>query len=179
MLPEPLHPAVVHFPVVLVTLLPLAAVAAVVLIHRGAAVRSTWAPVVVLALALGLSAWGAVRTGENEEERVESVVPEAALERHEDAAELFLPISTGVLLLTALGLLGGTAGRNLRYAATLSAFLALGQGLRVGHSGGELVYVHGASSAYTTGTMDSIPTPESDDDTREREGDHNRDEEAR
>ena len=36
MLPDPLHPAVVHFPIVLVFLVPIAAVLAVWVIRRGA-----------------------------------------------------------------------------------------------------------------------------------------------
>ena len=39
MIPEPLHPAVVHFPIVLVVLLPLAAMTALLLIRRGEEAR--------------------------------------------------------------------------------------------------------------------------------------------
>ncbi len=72
MLPDPLHPAIVHFPIVLVAFLPGVAVIALVLIHRGAPARGTWAGVVALAAVLSLSAWVSVETGEEHEEAVEA-----------------------------------------------------------------------------------------------------------
>jgi len=169
MIPEPLHPAIVHFPIVLAVLLPIAAAAAVVAIHRGASVVPTWTPVVVLAVLLAGSAWAAVETGKDEEERVEVVVPEAAIEDHEEAAELFLPLSAGVLGLIGLGLLKGGRGRTMRYVATVGAIGLLAQGIRVGHSGGELVYVHGAASAYGSGVNSSSGSRMPQDEARERE----------
>src|SRR5512143_3084125 len=86
MLPDPLHPAVVHFPIVFMILLPLVAAAAVWGIARGRAVRLTWAAPVALAVALAVSSWVAVETGEQQEERVEDTVGEPALEAHEESA---------------------------------------------------------------------------------------------
>jgi uncharacterized membrane protein len=150
MLPEPLHPAVVHFPIVLVVLLPLAALGALLAIRRGARPLLAWTVPVAFAAALAGSAWLAVETGEGQEERVEEVVPESALEPHEEAAEQFLLISAGMLALAALGLVPGPTARAVRLVALLAAVALPVAGWRVGHSGGELVYRHGAASAYTS-----------------------------
>jgi uncharacterized membrane protein len=154
MLPDPLHPAVVHFPIVLTFLLPLAAAAALWRIRRGAAVGRAWPLAVAAAAALTASAWLAVETGEGEEERVERVVAEAPLERHEEAAERFLLLSGGVLLLSGAGLLRGRVGAAARLAAATGALGLVVAGALVGHSGGELVYRHGAAAAHAPGLQD-------------------------
>src|ERR671919_2863830 len=97
MLPDPLHPVVVHFPLVLVALLPLFVAGALWAIRRGAAPGRAWLLPLGMAAALTASAFVALRTGEAEEERVEAVVAEAVLHPHEEAAERFLVMS-GLLL---------------------------------------------------------------------------------
>lgn len=150
MLPDPLHPAVVHFPIVLAVLLPIFAVGALIAIHRGVPAMKGWALPVALAAALAGSAWLATETGENEEERVESVVDEAPLHDHEEAGERLLLFSVVVLVVAAGGLYHGTAGAAARYVATLGAFATLYAGVQAGQLGGELVYVHNAGSAYVS-----------------------------
>lgn len=152
MLPDPLHPAVVHFPVVLVMLLPLFAVGALWAIRRGARPLQAWGLVVGLAALLMVSSWAAVETGEDQEETVESVVAESAIHTHEEAAEIFLWLAGGTLLLAGAGLLGGRVGGPARVVATVAALGLVVAGWRVGHSGGELVYTHGAAAAYVSGT---------------------------
>lgn len=149
MLPDPLHPAVVHFPIVLTFLLPIAAVIALWYGRRHPGTRGAWMIATALAGALTASAWLAVETGERDEEGVERIVPEAAMEGHEEAAERFLLLSAGVLLVAGAGLLGGPAGRAARLAATAGTFVLVAAGALVGHSGGELVYRHGAAAAHT------------------------------
>lgn len=151
MLPDPLHPAVVHFPIVLVILLPIVAVATLLAVRRGARARRAWAIPVAVAAALTLSAWVAVQTGQQQEERVERVVAENALETHEEAAERFLVLSGVLLLVTLGGLAGGIVGRAGRVASTAGAFALVLAGWQVGHSGGSLVYQHGAAAAYAGG----------------------------
>lgn len=169
MLPEPLHPAVVHFPIVLAVLLPIAGAVALWMIHRGSKPINAWAPVLAISLALTGSAWTAVQSGQHEEDRVEAVVAEAAIETHEEAAELFLPLSAGVLLLMGGGLLGGRKGQASRVAAVVAAMILVGQGVRVGHSGGELVYVHGAASAYVGADAGVRPAPAGEREEHERD----------
>lgn len=147
MLPDPLHPAVVHFPIVLTFLLPLVAFLALWRIRRGAPARSAWAFTVAGAAALSASAWLAVETGESDQEGVERVVAEAPLESHEEAAERFLLLTGGVLVLSGAGLMGGRAGTLARFAATAGAVGLVVAGALVGHSGGQLVYRYGAAAA--------------------------------
>lgn len=167
MLPDPLHPAVVHFPMVLVFLVPIAAVLAVWVIRRGADARRIWAIPLTLAAMLALSAFVAVRTGEAEEERVEAVVPEAAMHSHEEAAERFLVLSGVLLLIAGAGLFRGDFGRAARLVTVVGSLGLVVAGIDVGEEGGELVYEHNAGSAYVEGAATAAHVParyESDDD---------------
>jgi hypothetical protein len=138
----------VHFPIVLAFLLPLFAIGALVAIRKGARPLRAWSLPLAVGAALTLSSWVAVETGEDQDERVERVVAEQPLETHEERAELFLTLSGVVLLVSATGLAGGVVGRAGRITATAGAFALVVAGAMVGHSGGELVYRHGAASAY-------------------------------
>jgi uncharacterized membrane protein len=167
MLPNPLHPAVVHFPIVLVTLLPIVAVTALILITKGRPVRSLWLVVVLVSGALTVSSWLAVETGEDQEEVVEDVVANRAIHEHEEAAELFLILSTVVLGVLAVGFAKGKTGEIARLVGSAAAIALVAAGLQVGRSGGELVYVHGAGQAYTEGGTqwwDDLGLDDSDDD---------------
>jgi hypothetical protein len=149
----PLHPLVVHFPVVLAVLLPISVGVALLLIRKGATARRVWSVPVVIAAALAVSAWVATQTGESQEDRVERVVSERALHGHEEAAERFLVLSGVLVLVAAAGLARGTVGRAARIITAAGGVGVVAAGVQVGHSGGLLVYRHGAASAYT----DSLP----------------------
>jgi len=152
MLPEPLHPAIVHFPIVLTFLAPFAAAGALWAHRRGMRPSRAWsAPVVALAL-LTLSAWTALATGEREEDRVERVVARGPLHSHEEAAEVFLYSSAGVLLLALVGFAPGVPGRMGRVLGAAGSLALVGIGWNVGRTGGELVYRHGAAQAYARPT---------------------------
>lgn len=148
MLPDPLHPAVVHFPIVLTLLLPLVALGALWAIRGGAAPLKAWGAVVALGGGLLLSSWAAVRTGEAQEERVEEVVSEAAMHGHEEAGERFLLLAGIGFLVLGAGLVPGIAGRTGRILGTAAALALVAAAWQVGHTGGELVYRHGAAVAY-------------------------------
>jgi len=139
-LPDPLHPAVVHFPIVFMAFLPLAAIGALWALHRGASPIRAWIAPVALAGALTLSAWAALQTGQAQEDRAEDVVGERVLETHEEAAERFLLFSGIVFVITAAGLIPGVAGRGARVVATAATLGLLVAGYQVGHSGGAIVY---------------------------------------
>lgn len=156
MLPEPLHPAVVHFPIVLAVLLPLAVLGALFAVRRGASLRPTWAVPVVLAVGLTGSAWLSIETGEAQEDRVEAVVPEAAIHTHEERAERFLVFSGAVMAVLAVGFAGGLVGSSARAVGAVASVLLLVPAVQVGASGGELVYKHGAASAYV-GSVGTAP----------------------
>ncbi len=153
----PLHPMVVHFPMVLVILLPISALLALWAIRRGATPLKAWSIPLVLSAALLLSAFVALRTGEAQEERVEAVLSEQVLAQHEEAAERFLVLSGVLLAVAAVGLVGGTIGTSARIVATIGAIGLVGAGVQVGKAGGELVYVHGAANAYVTPAAAASP----------------------
>ncbi|MBW2421466.1 MAG: hypothetical protein JRH19_23195 [Deltaproteobacteria bacterium] len=148
MIPDPLHPAIVHFPIVLAVLAPLLAAAAFWSIQSGRLPARAWLGILILQIALVGTAWIATETGEHEEDRVEEVVAERHIEEHEESAERFLALAALVLPLAAAGMLSGRLGainRGLTVALSLAALFAAGS---TGHSGGELVYRHGAAMAY-------------------------------
>lgn len=153
MLPDPLHPAIVHYPIVLATLLPLAAIVALILIARGSNARKTWTVIVVLSALLAVASFVALRTGEAEEEAVEEVVAEDPLHEHEEAGERMLVFSGVGVLLMAIGLANGKLGRAGRWIGTAGSVVLLVAAYQAGKLGGELVYEHGAASAYT----DTLP----------------------
>lgn len=118
LIPTPLHPAVVHLPIALAVLVPLFAVGAVIAIARGAKPLASWGITTALVAMLAMSSYVALETGEDQEEKVEAVVPEAAFERHEESADQFFQLSLLVLGISALGFLPRTAGTGARYVAT-------------------------------------------------------------
>jgi len=144
----PLHPLVVHFPIVLAVLLPISAGVALWAVRKGATPRKAWAVPVAVAAALTLSAWVATQTGQAQEDRVEDVVPRSALHGHEESAERLLVLSGVLLLVAAGGLARGNVGRAARYVAAVGTLGLVAAAVQVGHSGGALVYRHNAASAY-------------------------------
>jgi uncharacterized membrane protein len=159
MIPDPLHPAIVHFPIVLALLAPILAAAVFWAIRSGRVARKSWIGIVVLQIALVCSTWGAVETGEREEDRVEQVVAERHIEEHEEAAERLLVLTALVLPLAAAGLLAGPIGTVNRALTIVLSIVALGAAGAVGHSGGELVYRHGAAAAYVQPIPDETGSP--------------------
>lgn len=148
MLPDPLHPALVHFPIVLALLAPLFAAGFLWAIHTRRLPARAWLAVVVLQAVIFGSAWFTAEAGEEEEDRVERVIREEPIEEHEEAAEWFVWIAGLTLPIAGAGLLKGglgTGARGLALAASVLAALAVA---RVGQTGGDLVYVHGAATAY-------------------------------
>ncbi|MDH4043635.1 MAG: hypothetical protein OEW06_04180 [Gemmatimonadota bacterium] len=170
MFPEPLHPAVVHFPIVFATVLPFLAALVLWRLHDGAPLR-TWGPVALVAVLTWGTAYLVARTGGSEEERVEAVLAsEAPLHEHEEAAEWFLVVSGIAAGLALLGFAPGLVGRGARLLALVGAVAGLAAAARTGVLGGELVYQHGAAAAYTTASPNTpAPSPageEPEDDDR-------------
>ncbi|HET9314462.1 MAG TPA: DUF2231 domain-containing protein [Vicinamibacteria bacterium] len=147
----PLHPALVHLPLGLAFVMPLLALILAWALWTGRAARRTWAIVVALQAVLLAGGLVALRTGEAQEERVERIVGDAALARHETAAEQFVWASALTLGLAAAGLLLKKRGpmRAVLVLTALGSIIVTGLAVRTGHAGGRLVYVHGAASAYS------------------------------
>ncbi|MFN8716166.1 MAG: hypothetical protein ACK50C_04165 [Gemmatimonadaceae bacterium] len=145
----PLHALIVHMPIALTVLVPLLMLVALVAGSRWMKPHQAWfLPVGGLALLL-MSGLVAEKTGEEEEDRVEKIVPEGAIHTHEEAAELFVLVTGGVLVVAAGGLLPNRIGSAMRVAGAIGTLGVLGAGWNVGHSGGKLVYEHNAGAAYT------------------------------
>lgn len=163
-IPDPLHPAIVHFPVALASLVPLLAVAAAWAIRSGRMPRTLWVGVTAVQVLLFASAWAALETGEDQEETVERVVAERHIEEHEESAERFLWLAGGATALMLLGLLGGRPGEVGRWVACAASVAVFAGVVPVGHSGGALVYEHGAASAYAKDPAGTRPVRHHEED---------------
>lgn len=160
----PNHPMVVHFPIVLSIMLPIFAIGALLVLRSGRSRFRAWAVPVVIAIVLFGSAFVATRTGEQEEERVENVVPENVLHEHEEAAERFLVLAGILAGVAALGLVRGVVGSAARLVATAGSLVMILAGYQVGKAGGELVYEHNAGAAYSVAAGTTGESQESEAD---------------
>ena len=146
----PLHPVLVHLPIALAVLMPLVAAVSLLAWQFGWMRRRGWLAVVGMQAVLLISGLAASSAGEEDEELVEDIVPEAALEQHEEAAEVFL-WGAGVVLVLAAAVLvvpRDGAARGVGAVALAGTVAVLWLGYRVGHAGGELVYRHGAAAPH-------------------------------
>lgn len=155
----PLHPALVHLPLGLAFVMPFLAAALAWALWVGRAPRRTWAIVVALQAVLLAGGLAALRTGEAQEDRVERIVAEAAIARHESAAEQFVWAAalTFALAVAAFLLKEGAAMRSSLVLTALASVVVTGLAIRTGHAGGQLVYVHGAASAYSAPAGSTVP----------------------
>ncbi len=172
-LAEPLHPMIVHIPMALAVLMPLVAGGILVAWWRGYLPKRSWSIVCALQLVLLASSLLAMRSGENDEDRVEHIVPESAIEHHEHAAKQFT-WGAGLLLVVSLLPLSLRKEGQARTAAAMTltgALVVLWLGYRVGEEGGELVYKHGAAAAFVedgSGAGGTAGKREHDDDEDRR-----------
>lgn len=143
-MPSPLHPALVHFPIVLILLGTLVALPA--------AFTPRWHLRWIAAALLALGALGAVAasaTGEEDGEAVERQPNvEAVLDQHEEWAERTqgFGIAAGFCALAAAAatLRWPRAAQGIGIASAVVALFAAFCVFQTGHYGGQLVYRHGA-----------------------------------
>ena len=146
----PLHPVVVHLPLVIALLVPALAAGLTWASFRGRAGRRAWAIALALQAIVTGTALLAMRSGEGAEEAAEAVAPESALHAHEEAAEVFFFGTIAVLVgLGATVALKPRWSRWAGLAVTGGALAVALLGERVGHAGGTLVYQHGAGVTVT------------------------------
>jgi len=162
----PLHPKLVHLPMALAVLLPLLASGVLVAIVRSWLPRRSWVLVIAAQAALVISGFLAMRSGAADEERVERVVPEAAIEAHEHAAERFLWAGGLLLLVSVLPLVlrRPRASNGAGVAVIVGTVVVFGLGYQVGQAGGELVYGRNAAAAFATAAGVQVPGPAAHDD---------------
>lgn len=147
------HPKIVHLPIALAVLMPLVSAGLLVAWMRNLLPRRAWIVAFALQAVLVGASFLAMRTGEHDEETVEAVVAESAIEAHEEAAELFTWTAAAALLLFAGASLlpSEPLARRSAMAATAASVFVLFLGYRVGDAGGALVYEYGAASAFVSG----------------------------
>ena len=143
----PLHPIVVHFPIVLGTLLPFLAILLWFGIKKWQLPPKVWALVSAVALVYALSGTAAVYLGEEDEEKVEKIISEKVIEEHEEAAEL-IPWIAGSLFLVSLGGFTVRYQKHAQVALIVLSLVGVAPLINAGHTGGELVYEHGAAIAH-------------------------------
>ena len=143
----PLHPVVVHFPIVLGTLLPFMALLLWWAIKKDLLQHNVWVLVTVMALAYGASAIVAVEVGETDEDKVEEIVSERVIEEHEEAGEM-IPWVAGALFLVSIAGMVKKNSHSLRLGLAVLSLIALIPLVSAGHTGGELVYQYGAANAH-------------------------------
>ncbi len=144
------HPKVVHMPIALGVLMPLIAGGLLLAWWRNWLPRRAWFAAVALHTILLGSGVLALRSGEAEEDHVEGVLAERFIEAHEQAAEMFVWASGGVLaaMILAAALGARRAALPTAVGATFGTLLVLGLGYQTGQAGGSLVYGQGAAQAY-------------------------------
>lgn len=181
-----LHPLVIHFPIVLLLLVPLFVVLS--LIFRANARAFHVSALVLLGLGT-LSLFVAVQTGENSGEVFENIsAAKATIERHENLAELAQWVFFGLFLVfLGLGLLPAILKKQVSQPVWVGLHCAFLIGYLAGtlvlvntaHEGGKLVHqigIHPAQGQLTaekektpqpatpTNQQPQVPPVESDDD---------------
>lgn len=161
-IPDPLHPAVVHFPVVLI-LLGCAAAWVAVFVRKG---NTPWFAAALLVLGAA-GAWVAKETGKSDGGLLDNLSPqmESLLDAHQNWAGRTVMAAT----ITALAAVAAAAlfrfpqlARSLAVAAALMASVAAWTVYETGHRGGALVFKHGAGvrvGAVVPGAANEEPHP--------------------
>lgn len=165
----PNHPFLVHLPLALALVLPVLSCGLLIAIWRGGLPTRAWFISLALQVVLTGTGFVAMESGEEEEERVEEIVPHDAMEEHEEMGERFAKGNVPVLLLTLLPLAIFRTRKNRQLvlmaagccAMAISALFAF----NTGQSGGALVYQHQAARAYAPATAnpDSAPAASHDE----------------
>jgi len=142
MLLDPLHPAVVHFPIVLMLAAPFVT-AFVLWKMKGAASRlKTWLIVPVLLASVAISGFAAMQTGEEGEELAEEIVEHDVIEKHEEQGKQFFWFALASVVVAAAAFASGQIGLTLRILTLVMTIVGAVLVTRTGHSGGTMVYDH-------------------------------------
>jgi uncharacterized membrane protein len=143
----PLHPLVIHFPIVLGTLFPIVGILFWWGIKEKVVPQKLWSLVVIFAFIYTVSSVVAVELGEIDEEIVEEIVSERVIEEHEEAGELIPWVGGTLFIVSMIGYIRKKSDR-LRLTLAILSLLAVYPLIETGHTGGKLVYKYGAVIAH-------------------------------
>jgi uncharacterized membrane protein len=145
----PNHPVIVHLPLALAFLMPFLILAFAIMMKKNKISNEGWLIIVGLQLLTTVSGYVALQTGETEESIVERVVDKKLIHEHEEAAEIFVGSTVVVLALSvAVYFLRAEFQLYVQLGIAVLGLLSTYLAFNTGHLGGELVYEHGAASAY-------------------------------
>ena len=160
----PFHPIIVHFPLALTFILPALVLIFAFMIKRNKMSHQAWMIIIGLQILTTATGYIALDSGEEAEETVEKVVDKKIIHEHEERAEIFVGATVLALVLSVAAYFLKTQIQIfVQLAVCLVSLTACFLAYRTGESGGELVYKHGAASAYVTssdsGANGLLPTP--------------------
>ena len=145
----PLHPMIVHFPMAITFILPVLIFIFAYMIKINKMTPKAWLIIVGIQLLVVVTGYISLETGETEEPTVQRVVSKNLIHDHEEAAEIFVG-STVLALVLSIGAfflrkeISFLVMLGIGAMSLVSCYLAF----QTGTLGGELVYKHGAASAY-------------------------------
>lgn len=150
----PLHPAVVHVPLGLALVMPVLLSGLLwAIVARRLSARAWLVGLLLQGVVLG-AAVIALRTGEQDEERVEARAGEALLEAHERSAQAFTLVAGGAFLAAVVAFGLRKRPRAFLMSGLGAVALSVGMlalGIQAGHRGGMLVHGGAGVSAPTEG----------------------------
>ncbi|MCB0376962.1 MAG: hypothetical protein KDD33_00590 [Bdellovibrionales bacterium] len=146
----PYHPMVVHLPIALAIIIPILSLFLWGAIKCKKASAKSWGILVVLTALYLVSSLAAVKSGEFDEDLVEDKIGKKLVHEHEERGEK-IPWVAGVLLIayTVTYVTGRSKLSWTHKLCTVLSIAAVYPIILAGHSGGQLVYKHGAASAHT------------------------------
>ena len=140
---------IVHFPLALTFIVPILVVIFAIMIRMNKMNPKSWLIIVGLQMVIVGTGYIALESGETEEDQVEKVVSKNLIHEHEEAAEVFVGSTVVALVLSiAAFFVRKEIGFPLKIVISLIGLVSSYLSYRTGHLGGELVYKHGAASAY-------------------------------
>ncbi len=145
----PLHPTIVHLPIVLTFLLPILILIFAWSIRAGKMSKELWLVLIGFQILVTGTGYLSLETGETDEEKVSAVVGKKIIHEHEESAEVF--VGTTVVALAAsiaVWFLQPGLQNKARFIVALISLLPVFFAWRTGILGGEIVYKHGGGSAH-------------------------------
>lgn len=145
----PLHPSIVHLPLVLTFLLPILVLIFAWAMKAGKMNKELWFVIIGLQILITATGYIALETGETDEDKVSAITGKEIVHEHEEAAEIFVGT-------TVISLAGGIIVWFLqpafqdkgRFGVVILSLLPVFLGFRAGQLGGKIVYQHGGGSAH-------------------------------